>query len=202
MLRHDWFAAGSWVVLVAWLAASGLALGYFEFRDLRPFDAVAAQPFGGTDAALAEQWFRSTFGSVASLEAPPKITFVHLYNPECRCNAFTEPHLQRLMERYQSRGVRFVAALGPRSTGVTHVPFGLPSVRSTGGMLGAAGIRTAPAVLMFDAAGRLIYYGPYSDSAWCGSPGALVDRALDRALSGSSVMTEIPASRGCFCEWT
>ncbi len=36
---------------------------------------------------------------------------------------------------------------------------------------------------MFDAAGKLVYFGPYSDSARCGVAGGLVERVLDRMLA-------------------
>jgi hypothetical protein len=52
------------------------------------------------------------------------------------------------------------------------VPLGLEAVHAGVRMLHAAGIHSAPAVLIFDAGGRLIYHGPYSNSAWCGNSAA------------------------------
>jgi len=201
ILNRYHLAAGSWIVLIAWLASSAAAFWYFELGEWRPFAAESIQPFASADAALAEQWFRSNVAPGSASGAPVRITLIHLYNPQCRCNRFTEPHLQRLKERYQSRGVRFLAAAAPHSPAIARAPLDMPLIRSKDGMLAAAGVDTAPAALIFDNDGRLLYYGPYSDSAWCGSAGTLVDTVLDRALSGAKTMTGISATRGCFCEW-
>lgn len=199
--RQYHLAVGSWILLIAWLASSAAAFWYFELSDWRPFASAVTRPFASADAALAEQWFRSNVAPRSASEMPVRITLVHLYNPQCRCNRFTEPHLQRLKERYQSRGVRFLAAAAPKSAAIARAPLDMPLIRSKDGMLAAAGVDTAPAALIFDNDGRLLYYGPYSDSAWCGSAGTLVDTVLDRALSGAKTMTGISATRGCFCEW-
>jgi Domain of unknown function (DUF6436) len=199
--RRHHLAAGSWLVLIAWLTSSAAAFWYFELSDWRPFAAAGKPSFGSADAALVEQWFRSNIGLDAAPGMPVKLTFIHLFNPQCSCNRFTEPHLQRLKERYQSRGVRFLAVPAPNSPTAVRAPLDLPLIRPRDGMLAAAGIDTAPSALIFDDSGRLVYYGPYSDSAWCGSAGALVDGALDRALTGMKTMTGISAARGCFCGW-
>jgi hypothetical protein len=77
----------------------------------------------------------------------------------------------------------------------------LPAIHANDGTLAAAGINSSPAALIFDAHGRLIYYGPYSDSAWCGSTETLVEPVLDRALVGLATEKRPRASRGCFCGW-
>jgi hypothetical protein len=201
VFRRHHLAVGSWIVLIAWLTSSAVAFWYFELSDWRPFAAAGMRTFASADAALVEQWFRSNIGLGSATGDPVKLTFIHLYNPQCSCNRFTEPHLRRLKERYQSRGVRFLAAPAPNSPTTVRAPLDLPLIGSKDGMLAAAGINTAPAALIFDNDGRLVYYGPYSDSAWCGSAGALVDGALERALSGTKAMTGASASRGCFCGW-
>jgi Domain of unknown function (DUF6436) len=127
------------------------------------------------------------------------IVFAWLYNPKCRCNRFTEPHLRRLKEAFEGEGVRFMAAAAAVAGGPT--PLGLEVLRFDASRLHAAGVDSVPSALIFDGGGRLIYYGPYSNSTWCGSAGALVDPVLKRALSGSAQFIGVPASRGCFCEW-
>jgi hypothetical protein len=195
--------AVAWIAVTLWLLGTAGAFWFFELRDWRPFAAQSVRLFevGGTE--LTQLWFRTYIGVDAQASGRAKLTFVHLYSPDCRCDAYTERHLQRLISQYQTRGVRFVAALTPlfaNHPAPAH-PLGLQVVASADGSLAAAGINTAPAALIFDATGRLIYYGPFSDSAWCGSDGGLVEPVLDRALAGRAPIGALPVVRGCFCAW-
>ena len=192
---------GAWLVLAVWLLGSIGTLWCYELRDWRPFSIRADRLFE-IDRAQTDLWFRLNMAAPANGSRPATLTLVHLYNPDCRCDAYTQRHLQRLMDRYQSQGVRFVAALTPRiamRATLPH-PLGIRTIASADRLL-AAGGATAPAALIFDAAGRLIYYGPYSDSAWCGSEGGLVEPVLDRALAGQKPVDALPVIRGCFCPW-
>jgi Domain of unknown function (DUF6436) len=204
LLRRNALARGSvaWIVIAIWLTCTAAAFWWFEIRDWRSFSAPGARLFEMRAAAEVESWFRTHVGIDASGQS--HLTFVHLYRPDCRCNGFTEPHLQRLMDRYQSRGVRFIAALSPSfddTAGPGRHPLGLPVIQSSDRSLITAGVNTAPAVLIFDANGRLLYYGPYSDSAWCGTEGGLVEPVLDLALAGRQPSARTTAIRGCFCAW-
>ena len=193
----------AWIAVAVWLFGTAGAFWFFELRDWRPFAVQSVRLFEIDGVAQTQLWFRTHIGVDAQASGNAKLTFVHLYNPDCRCDAYTEQHLQRLINRYQSRGVRFVAALNSRFANrpTPAHPLGLRVVASTDGYLAAAGMNTAPAALIFDASGRLIYYGPFSDSAWCGSDGGLVEPVLDRALAGLAPIGNVPVVRGCFCAW-
>jgi hypothetical protein len=195
MLRRDPLALVAWLVLCAWMGLTAAAFWHFELGNWRGFSESQVPPV--VNAALAEEWLHSVSGLQSPAAATSGLTLVHLYSPNCRCNRFTEPHLARLQEAFRGRGVRFVVA----ASGNGPAPLGLEAVHAGARMLHAAGFHSAPAALIFDAGGRLIYYGPYSNSAWCGSSGALVDPVLTRALSGSVQFSGVPAVRGCFCEW-
>jgi hypothetical protein len=217
-LRFPRFATRviAWSVLGLWLLGTAGAFWYFELRDWRAFSSDSAHLFDLKRTGEMENWFSAEVDVPAS--GHPQLTFIHLYSPGCRCNGYTESHLRRLLDRYQSRGVRFLAATTPSFNGglsdVPH-PLGLSAVASSR-LLAAAGIATAPAALIFDATGRLLYYGPYSDAAWCGSGGGLVEPVIDRALAGrpphgsqpesstpggTSPGGTSPVIRGCFCAW-
>jgi hypothetical protein len=200
MLRRGHLAMTSWLVVFAWLAATAGAFWFFELSDWRAFGGSRARTSPAVDTGLVEEWFRSS----VALPSPQKpigvITVVHLYTPSCRCNRFTEPHLRRLKDAFQGMGVRFMAAAASDAAN-SPVPLGLEAIHSDVTRLRAAGIDSAPSALIFDGNGRLLYFGPYSNSAWCGSAGALVDPVLRRALSGSARFTGVPLARGCFCEW-
>lgn len=182
----------SWVLLIVWLGSSAATLFAMETRDRRPDDI---------DTGRVEEWYRSNYGTASQAGASFKLTLIHLYNPECGCNRFAEPNLQRLVEHYAALGVRFLAAPAHGLAANAAAPLGLPVISAKYSTLVAAGVKSSPAALIFDVNGRLVYYGPYSDSAWCGSTGNLVEPVLDRALSGLATVKRPRASRGCFCGW-
>jgi hypothetical protein len=199
-LERNPLAAASWVLLIVWLAGSAAEFWFMEIRDWRSFGRADAA-FDAVDATRVEQWFRSTPAAVLPAGVSLKLTLVHLYDTDCRCNRFVEPHLKRLIEHYQPLGVRFIAAPAHANGVDAATPFDLPAIREKRDVLAAAGIKSSPAALIFDAHGRLVYYGPYSDSAWCGSTGTLVEPVLDAALFGFATVRQPRAARGCFCGW-
>jgi hypothetical protein len=78
------------------------------------------------------------------------------------------------------------------------VPQGLPLIAlPTGNEL--SWIDATPAALVYDARGKLVYYGPYSDGARCGESGGLVERVLDRVLLGHTPLPQPFYGGGCFC---
>src|ERR1700734_1076350 len=104
----------AWIAVAVWLFGTAGAFWFFELRDWRPFTVQSVRLFEINGALQTQSWFRAHIGVDAQASGNAKLTFVHLYNPDCRCDAYTEQHLQRLINRYQSRGVRFVAALNSR----------------------------------------------------------------------------------------
>jgi hypothetical protein len=129
---------------------------------------------------------------------------VHVYSADCPCNRFTQPHLARIISGYQHRGVSFVAAVhGPATAVASNLASsarltGIQQVELRGGS-DLAWIEATPAALVFDATGRLVYFGPYSDSARCGESGGLVERVLDRMLGGQTPQPRPFYGGGCFC---
>jgi hypothetical protein len=198
-------SALAWALVVAWLGASLGTFWFLERRDSEPFPQDGAGRFETADRAAIEAWFRRLSAAAPPQAGPVRATLVHLYNPHCRCNAATEPHLERLMRDYQGRGVRIFAALNPVSASAAaprrgpDLPVDLPVAAVAGSKL--QGIESAPAAFIFDADGRLVYFGAYSDSAWCGRGTGLVEPILDRLLSDRPAIPSLPVGRGCFCRW-
>jgi hypothetical protein len=93
-------------------------------------------------------------------------------------------HQSRIEGEYAARGVRFLRhELAPLQSDA---------------LLGWA--RTGPSALVFDASGRLAYYGPYSATAMCGAGGGLVEEVLDGLLAGNAVALRPVSTLGCFCD--
>lgn len=99
---------------------------------------------------------------------------VHVYTPGCVCNRFTHPHLARIVTRYRPAGVNFFATARPAAAAdgvaVDTFPQALPRIALAPGNE-LSWIDATPAALVYDAEGKLVYFGPYSDSARRGESG-------------------------------
>lgn len=186
-----------WLAVLAWLACTAYAIWYFELRDQRPFENAHTALFDpSARAESAESWLRRHAGAAASGVAPAKATVVHVFNAGCPCNRFTDQHLAEILARYRAAGVRFIAAsvseTDATADGLRPVDRAIQSELTW--------IDSTPAALVYDAAGKLMYYGPYSDSAECGSSGGgRVERVLDRVLLGQTQSPQKFYGGGCFC---
>jgi Domain of unknown function (DUF6436) len=203
-----------WIALTAWLVATAYALWAFELSHQRPFETKRAALFDASARArAAETWYRASVAPLASsspaasaarrlrASSPVSATLVHIYSAGCPCNRFTDEHLQRLLARYRLK-VRFVAAERPPvQTEPESLSRHLPRVTLPAGAE-FGWIDAVPAALVYDATGKLVYFGPYSDSARCGEPGSgeLVERVLDQLLSGHAPRPQPFYGAGCFCE--
>jgi hypothetical protein len=191
-------SAFAWAVVSIWLAGTAYAFWSFELEHQRSFESPRTVLFDSTvRARSAEAWFRVAVAP--HLGAGNVATVVHVYAADCPCNRFTHPHLARIVSRYKQRGVSFVAAERRMSgTADPAGPAGLQQIAlpSKGEL---AWIEATPAALVFDANGRLVYFGPYSDSGRCGDSGGLVEGVLDRVLGGQSPRPQPFYGGGCFC---
>lgn len=195
--------AYAWVVVGVWWVAMAYAFWTFELKHQRSFETSRTALFdSGARSASAEAWFRATVApSLSDGGSASLATVVHVYSPGCACNRYTHPHLARILARYQAKGVRFVAASSSSdSSGAdsSPAPDGLRQVALSHDA-GLSWIESTPAALVFDARGKLVYFGPYSDSGRCGATGGLVEKVLDRVLSGQPSRPQPFYGGGCFC---
>lgn len=170
------------VGLVAlWLIIVAGAFWWFALRDLRPFPAITTAALFDADHLPQIQGFLDAHGQLAPA-AGARLTLLHLRDPGCRCNRFTDPHVAALREDYESRGVRVDT---------------LPVSLARGDL--AQWLPATPAALLLDPQGRVPYLGPLSEAANCGRDNAAVERALDAALSGHTAAASPRLGSGCFC---
>lgn len=174
-----------WLVLATWLVGAAYAVWFFELRYQRLFVSPAHATLfeSGAEAPSAEDWFRRSLGGPNIQGGMAGATVVHVYDANCPCNRFTEPHLAQIQAAYQQQHVKFVRVERSSSAGA-----GSPRW-----------IEATPAALVFDAQGKLVYFGPYSDRAACGTSNGLVERVLDQLLAGQRPHPQLVISGGCFC---
>ena len=180
-----------WIVVGLWLLGTACAFWFFELRNQRSFAGPKVSFFDSdAHAGEAEAWLRTLVAvsgadigatSAANIATHARLsaqaTVVHVSRSNCACNRFTDPHFDQLARTYRDRGVKFVRASAP-----------LP-----------AWVDATPAALVFDGHGRLVFFGPYSDSAWCGVSGGMVERTLDQVLKGTTPRPQRMFARGCYC---
>ena len=131
------------------------------------------------------QWF--TFdGSTLGIPASPKIghqLVVHFIDPECPCTRFSKPHIEALEETFKDLNITF-KSVNP----------GLAPVNQ----MGLSAVPASPAVAVWNEAGELSYFGPYSKGALCGEGEDLLRPVLRQEIRGQLTHQE---AIGCFCQW-
>ncbi|CAD5105802.1 DUF6436 domain-containing protein [Zestomonas carbonaria] len=173
---------------LAWLAALLAAFWWYEGRYLRPFDSSATL-FSGDRLRLPDE-----------LAGPGPIRLVHFWDPACPCNVGNQQHLGELLERFVPQGVVFYAVQKPGSHG--KLPATLDALQPLDDLPGADQLPASPAVGIWDAQGRLAYFGPYSEGAVCNSANSFIEPVLEALAEGRAVNAANTLASGCFCDWS
>jgi len=174
-----------WVVVSAWLFGMAIAFWYFEFQPRRSFEAPGFAMGGSPQQRdVARRWFQDLLRVSATNAGSAALTVVHVYRAGCDCNRFTDRHVAEIEARFRDSGVRFI-----------RVESGSASANEMPGW-----VDSLPAAFVFGADGALLYFGPYSDAAWCGRSGAMVEGVIERALQGVPPLPPAAPRWGCFCE--
>ena len=174
------------LALLLWLGAMLTGLWWYKTRFIRPFSETTAI-FSGQQLRLPN----SIAGSGA-------IRFVHFWDPACPCNVGNQQHLVEMLERYAD-DVEFYHLQKPGSSG--QLPKVLSAMRHLSGLPGAEQLPASPAVAIWDRAGQLAYFGPYSEGAVCNSSNSFIEPVLDALINNRPVKAANTLAVGCFCDW-
>ena len=174
------------LAIFLWLGAMLTGLWWYKTRFIRPFSETTAV-FGGQQLRLPN----SIAGSGA-------IRFVHFWDPACPCNVGNQQHLAEMLERYAD-DVEFYHLQKPGSSG--QLPKVLSAMRHLSGLPGAEQLPASPAVAIWDRAGQLAYFGPYSEGAVCNSSNSFIEPVLDALINNRPVNAANTLAVGCFCDW-
>lgn len=174
------------LAILLWLGAMLTGLWWYKTRFIRPFSETTAV-FSGQQLRLPN----SIAGSGA-------IRFVHFWDPACPCNVGNQQHLAEMLERYADE-VEFYHLQKPGSSG--QLPKVLSAMRHLSGLPGAEQLPASPAVAIWDRAGQLAYFGPYSEGAVCNSSNSFIEPVLDALINNRPVKAANTLAVGCFCDW-
>lgn len=170
-----------------WLGSMATGLWWYKTRFIRPFSETTAV-FSGQQLRLP-----------VSLAGAGKIRFVHFWDPICPCNVGTQQHLVEMIEHYSDH-VEFYHLPKPGSRG--QLPKALSGgMRHLSGLPGAEELPASPAVAIWNTAGDLAYFGPYSEGAVCNSSNSFIEPVLDALLDNRAVAAANTLAVGCFCDW-
>ncbi len=145
----------------------GLVVGLFWMLQFR-YEAVWVS-FDGTN--------------LPRLESQKAMRVIHFVDESCPCSKFSRPHIVDIESKWSGQGVAFETLdMAGRSES-------RPQLRQA--------IPATPAVAVWNHAGELTYFGPYTSGAICGEGDDLLDQALSTPIEGQRINQE---SVGCFCQ--
>ncbi len=192
--------AGTWgviVLLLVWGSGTAMAFWHFEGQYLRPVSrpagALVAQPERRLPAP--ESTLVTDQGKLRLTGQEP-VTLLNFWNPHCPCSRFAESDVQRLIKTYRPSGVRFVTVIASeeglqdqqaalcdwRARGIT----GTAAVADGGNKIARRfGVWAAPAAVILDGQGRVVYVGAYNAARYCHDPNtAWANKALAAVVQG------------------
>lgn len=194
------------LILSIWLAGTAYAFWWFQAKDLRPFDQHAS-------AMIEEAQLNEALGQLlATLNQPytKSAYLLHFWQPGCSCNRFNQSHVKTIAEKYWPQHFELITISRPHAdysdqqlAEMAKAQFGSKLIIDHLGLLtGKSRIPAAPAAAVISDKGRLAYFGPYSDSTFCGVGGtAFVERVADLLVQGEQPSLINTMVFGCFCDW-
>ena len=175
-----WRQGSWWVLLMLLVAGLSGAWWWLEGQHERTFERPA--------------YFEG--GSVVGPFAVGQIQVLHVWQDDCPCNAGHEAYIGEMTRRFSEQGVRFARA-GSLPGGRGDILEGLPYWLLPTAWAEWPG---GPSVAIWDADGRLVYVGPYSDGASCNQDSSFIEPVLQALLQGRTVNAARYDTLACLCE--
>lgn len=184
-------------LLLLWGGGTLLAFWHFEGQYLRPVSrpAGAAAACPETLPAPPVAALQTAQGTV-SLTGSQPVTVLNFWNPRCPCSRYAESDVRRLIETYGPKSVRFVTVIasGPaaedqredssawQARGITGT---VPFVDGDNKIARRFGVWAAPAAVILNTHGRIVYVGAYNAARYCDDPHtAWAAKALAAVVAG------------------
>ena len=154
---------------------------------------------------------RSLNNLLAELKTEPETTYlIHFWQPDCSCNRFNRSHVREIAKKYQHDKFQLITVTQPHADYSDNELIKMAEQELSSRVVidhqyqlsGKARIPAAPAAAVIDKTGKMAYFGPYSDSSFCGLGGtAFVERVTDLLFAGENTSMINTLVAGCFCNW-
>jgi hypothetical protein len=135
------------------------------------------------------------------LPATPRlgvISAMYFLDPDCSCSRNVEGQINSMQQRYGASLQQFIAAPASNSRQLAASAATLLSAAESESF--ASAVPALPAVAIWDAAGRLAYFGPLAAGFDCGASGdSFVSANLRRLSRGQEPIPTAMDAVGCFC---
>lgn len=124
------------------------------------------------------------------------IKVAYFWQAHCPCDAAVLPHFYELMNNFSPLSVSFVLApMSDHSQTIPNIPLmssnQLDAVRDV--------INYTPSVAIWDAGGKLSYYGPHNLGFVCNAETSFIQKVLTSLLDNLSSINTNTVGEGCFC---
>jgi len=193
-------------IISFWLIATVVAFWWFQYKNLRPFDLQMSQQV--EDQSLSENLQKLL--SDTNNDASTRGYIVNFWRPDCACNRFNTTHIKALKDKYQQLGLKLVTVT-PASPDYSRQQlqhmvkekFATPAIIVSQSLFsGASRVPAIPSVAIVDNTGRLNYFGPYNEGAFCGLGGTrFVEKVAEQLIANQQPNIINTLSYGCYCSW-
>lgn len=194
-------------LVLGWGVLTVGAFWHMVARYLRPVD-----PPAGAATLHPEQTPRAPVATLhteqgpVSLQGPMPVTLLNFWSPDCPCSRFMEGHVRRLVATHAEQ-VRFITVVegDPASGAGTLIEkwrrrgIPVPAVADPDGAIARSfGVWAAPAAVVLDMRGRVVFVGAYNAARYCDDPRtAFAAQALNAVLHGEQVPRPRTPFYGC-----
>jgi hypothetical protein len=155
-----------------WLLFTIVAFSYFINKDLVLFDG-SEKLKNLTTHEIAKHFERY----IVKENATPSTTILHFSNESCRCNQFSQKHVN---------DINTIAL-------INHI--NILSITINEDQL----IPSIPSVAIIDQLGELIYFGPYGEGLSCSKTSGFAKTILKNHIKGYSANLVVNKAKGCYC---
>jgi len=160
--------------VVLWLVLMVLSFWWFEYRHWQSFNAQNVI-FNGAELSLLEQRLTHEGATTNGLKV------VHFTDESCECSRYSRAHIKELQPAFKN--IRQIT-LSPNHQYMQNIP-----------------IPASPSVAIWDEAGELAYFGPYSSGAICGQGNDFVRPVIKQLQQNNNPKWINMIGIGCYCPW-
>lgn len=204
---------GSYCLAVFWLVGTVFAFWLFMASDYRNFASISPQQlavFEKTNFSNTLEAYAKRHGQGDSVDIKGYV--FHFWNPDCQCDRFNRPHVEKLISLYAPLGIRFFivpkagetrsAKRWASSLGQSHESVMVLDSSLARDHWVKEWVQTGPAAAVLDHQGKLAYFGPYSLGGICkADENSLIENALSKVVIQSKPLQTYASGFGCFCNW-
>ncbi|WOD11637.1 DUF6436 domain-containing protein [Pseudomonas sp. NyZ704] len=168
-------------LLLIWILGLVWAFWWYEGQYLKTFERPA---YFGAEA-------------VAPPFEPGQVQVLHVWQAGCPCNGGHQAYVEEMTQRFADKGVQFARSGQSSARSLPGVLKKLPFWPIPKAWTDWPG---APAVAIWDAAGKLAYVGPYSDGTHCSQDSSFIEPVINALLAGRRVNILNQDTVSCLCD--